>query len=257
MNAKGIRYAHRQVLADVCGECLFFEVFMKIIKLFRDLSRFELCLWLTSLVVIIVSFIISGGGDILTMTASLIGVTALIFVAKGYVIGQVLTVVFAVFYGIVSFYYRYYGEMITYLGMTAPSAIAAVISWLRHPYEDTKEVRVSTLSGRLWTLLVFLTAAVTVAFYFILSAIGNANILFSVISVATSFIASYLTFFRSPYYALAYAANDVVLIVLWTLAAIENISYLPMIACFIMFLINDLYGFYNWQKMRKKQEKLL
>lgn len=235
----------------------FFEVFMKIIKLFRDLSRFELCLWLTSLAVIIISFLLSGGGDILTMTASLIGVTALIFVAKGYVIGQVLTVVFALFYGIVSFYFRYYGEMITYLGMTAPSAIAAVISWLRHPYEGTKEVKVNKLSSRLWALLIFLTAAVTAAFYFILSALGNANILFSTLSVATSFIASYLTFFRSPYYALAYAANDVILIVLWTLATLESISYLPMIACFIMFLINDLYGFYNWQKMRKKQEKPL
>ena len=235
------------------ADALFFEVFMKIIKLFRDLSRFELYLWITSIIVTALSFFLSGGGDILTMIASLVGVTALIFVAKGYVIGQVLTVVFALFYGIVSFYYRYYGEMITYLGMTAPSAIAAVVSWLRHPYKETKEVKVNKLNGRLWALLVLLTAVITVAFYFILSAIGNANIIFSTISVTTSFIASYLTFFRSPYYALAYAANDVVLIVLWTMATIENISYLPMIACFVMFLINDLYGFYNWQRMEKKQ----
>lgn len=226
---------------------------MNIKKYFLALTRFELCLWITSVTVTVVSFLLSGGGDILTMIASLIGVTALIFVAKGYVVGQVLTVVFAVFYGVVSFYFRYYGEMITYLGMSAPSAVAAVISWLKHPYEDTKEVQVNKLSGRLWVLLVFLTAAVSVAFYYILSAIGNVNIFFSTVSVATSFIASYLTFFRSPYYALAYAANDVVLIVLWTLATIENISYLPMIACFVMFLINDLYGFYNWQKMEKQQ----
>ncbi len=226
---------------------------MKILKNFRDLSRFELCLWLTSVVVIVLSFVFSGGGDILTVISSLIGVTALIFVAKGYVIGQVLTVVFALFYGIVSFYFHYYGEMITYLGMTAPSAAAAVVSWLKHPYENTKEVKVNKLKFRLWVLLAFLTTAVTVAFYYILSALGNANILFSTISVATSFIASYLTFFRSPYYALGYAANDVVLIVLWIMATFENVSYLPMIACFVMFLINDLYGFFNWQKMKRKQ----
>ena len=226
---------------------------MKLLKYFRDLSRFELCLWITSVTVIVLSFVLSGGGDYLTMTASLIGVTALIFVAKGYVLGQVLTVVFSVFYGIVSFCFHYYGEMITYLGMTTPSALAAVISWLRHPYEGTKEVRVNQLNTGLWTLLVLLTAGITAAFYYILSAIGNANIFFSTVSVTTSFIASYLTFFRSPYYALAYAANDVVLIVLWTLATIESISYLPMVACFIMFLINDLYGFYNWQRMKKKQ----
>ena len=235
------------------ANALFFEVFMETKKYFLDLTRFELCLWSTSIVIIVLSFFASGAGDIMTMIASLIGVTALIFVAKGYVIGQVLTVVFALFYGIVSFFFHYYGEVITYLGMTTPSAIAAVVSWLRHPYEGTKEVKVSKLSGKLWALLVFLTAAITAAFYFILSAIGNANVLFSTISVSTSFIASYLTFFRSPYYALGYAANDVVLIILWIMATIENVSYFPMIACFIMFLINDLYGFYNWQKMMKKQ----
>lgn len=226
---------------------------MKKIKYFRDLSRFEAGLWITSSVVTVLAFILSGGGDILTMISSLIGVTALIFVAKGYVLGQVLTVVFAVFYGIVSFYFRYYGELITYLGMTGPCAVAAVISWLRHPYEDSKEVRVNRLNKGLWILLIPLSAAVTAAFYFILGALGNANLLFSTISVTTSFAASYLTIFRSPYYAVAYAANDVVLIVLWTLATIENPSYLPMIACFVMFLANDLYGFYNWQKMKKKQ----
>ena len=235
------------------ANALFFEVNMKKIKYFCDLSRFELCLWITSVVVIALSFFISGGGDYLTMTASLIGVTALIFVAKGYVLGQVLTVVFALFYGIVSFFFHYYGEVITYLGMSTPSAVAAVISWLRHPYEGTKTVKVNKLNGWLWLLLVLLTAGITVAFYFILTAIGNANIIFSTVSVATSFIASYLTFFRSPYYALGYAANDIVLIVLWTMATFESISYLPMIACFIMFLINDLYGFHNWQRMKKTQ----
>ena len=57
----------------------------------------------------------------------------------------------------------------------------------------------------------------------------------------------------SPYFALAYAANDVVLIILWILAAIEDISYLSVIICFVMFLINDLYGFVSWKQMEKQQ----
>ena len=100
---------------------------------FRDLTRFELGLWLISLTAVTASFLLSPSTDYLTLAASLIGVTALIFVAKGYVIGQILTVVFALFYGVISFYFRYYGEMITYLGMTSPMAIAAVVSWLRNP----------------------------------------------------------------------------------------------------------------------------
>ena len=85
--------------------------------------------------------------------------------------------------------------------------------------------------------------------YFILKHFNTANIIPSTLSVATSFIAVYLTFRRSPYFALAYAANDVVLIVLWTLAAVEDISYLSVIICFILFLVNDLYGFVSWKRM--------
>ena len=221
---------------------------------FSDLNGFELSLWIASVLVCIGAYIFSGGGDRLTLVSSLIGVTALIFVSKGYVLGQVLTVVFAVFYGIVSFFFRYYGEMITYLCMTAPIAALSVISWLRHPYKNTKEVKVAHLTKKQLAVMVILAVLVTIIFYFILGVLGNANMFFSTISITTSFIASYLTFYRSPYYALAYAANDVVLIVLWVLATAENISYLPMILCFIMFLANDLYGFYNWQRIEKKQK---
>ncbi|MBP3339561.1 MAG: nicotinamide mononucleotide transporter [Lachnospiraceae bacterium] len=228
---------------------------MKLLNSFKDLSKFELILWGLSVVVIILAYVLSGSDDILTIIASLIGVTALIFVAKGYVLGQVLTVVFAIFYGIISFYFRYYGEMITYLCMTAPIAVCAVISWIRHPYKESSEVEVNHVSIRQATIMWSLAIIVTIAFYFILKAMGNANLLFSTISITTSFVASYLTFLRSPYYAIAYSANDVVLIVLWIMASMENISYLPMVFCFIMFLANDLYGFYNWRRMRNRQEK--
>ena len=87
----------------------------------------------------------------------------------------------------------------------------------------------------------------------LLAALGNAQMLFSTISVATSFIAAALTFCRSPYYALGYAANDVVLVVLWVLAAAADPAYWSMVICFALFLINDLYGFVNWRRMQRRQ----
>ena len=228
---------------------------MRLISLFHSLTKFEWCLWLSSVVVVTVSFFLSPDKNVLNLIDSLIGVTALIFISKGYVIGQVLLIIFGVLYGIISFEYRYYGEIITYLGMTAPIAGLAVISWLRHPYKDSKEVEVNRhLKLSTWLTLLFLTASVTVGFYFILKALGNSNLLFSTISVTTSFLAASLTFLRSPYYGLGYAANDAVLITLWVLAALEDPGYVPMIFCFVMFFINDLYGFFNWRRMSKRQQ---
>ena len=159
----------------------------------------------------------------------------------------------AVFYGAVSLSQQYYGEMITYLGMTAPMAVLALVSWMKHPYRNSKEVTVAHLSGKKLTVVVILSILVTVAFYFILAALQTASLLVSTISVTTSFLAASLTFLRSPYYALAYAANDVVLILLWSIASLSDPSYLPMLVCFFLFLANDLYGYINWKRMQSRQ----
>lgn len=220
----------------------------------KSLTKFERGLWLTSVAVTVLSFLASGGNDYLNLIASLIGVTALIFVSKGHVLGQLMTVVFALFYGIISYYFHYYGELITYVFMTAPMAIAATISWIKNPYKDSQEVKVSSVTKRQILVMSVLAIIVTAIFYFILRALGTVNLIISTVSITTSFVASYLTYLRSPYYALGYSANDIVLIIMWILASVEDISYLPMVACFIMFLANDLYGFYNWQRMKKRQE---
>lgn len=230
----------------------------KYLASFKTLTKFEKGLWLISLAVTLLSYVLSylfsGGGDLLNLIASLIGVTALIFVAKGLVLGQLLTVVFSVFYGIISVLFAYYGEMITYLFMTTPMAIVAAVEWIKNPYKDTLEVKVHKVTKKQLVVMWLLALLVTVLFYFILKALNTANLFFSTFSITTSFIASYLTFLRSPYYAIGYSANDVVLIILWILASVEDISYLPMVACFIMFLFNDVYGFYNWRRMQKRQK---
>ncbi len=219
-------------------------------------TKTEIALWSVSTIAIVLSFFLFDRGNYMTLIASIIGVTSLIFNAKGNPFGQLLMVIFSILYGIISFRFRYYGEMITYLGMTAPMAVFALISWLHNPYKGNKaEVAVNRLHRCEVGLMLLLTAAVTVLFSYILHYFNTANIVPSTLSVTTSFIAVYLTFRRSPYFALAYAANDVVLIVLWTLAALENISYISVIICFFVFLVNDLYGFISWRNMEQRQSQ--
>lgn len=219
------------------------------------LTVFELCLWISSCIVMLASYVISPENGILNLISSLCGVTALIFIAKGHIAGQILTIIFALLYGYISLEQKYYGEMITYCFMSAPMAVFSLISWIRHPYKKSNEVEISSLKkGQIAFIAVF-AVVITAIFYFILKALDTANLIFSTISVTTSFLAASLTFFRSHYYALGYTANDIVLIVLWVLASIQDPSYIVMVACFVMFLFNDLYGFFNWQKMKKRQDR--
>lgn len=192
---------------------------------------------------------------LLYMIASLIGVTALIFLSKANPIGQVLTIIFAVFYGVISYSFAYYGEMITYLFMTAPIALIALVSWLKHPFKGHfSEVEINEINQKEYLFIIMSGLVITVIFYFVLEAFNTNNLVISTISIFTSFLAVYLTVRRSRFYALFYAMNDLVLIILWTLAAITNISYVAIVICFLAFLVMDMYGFINWSRLYKIQK---
>lgn len=228
---------------------------MRAIKdFFKGFTIVEYLLLTVSTLSVLLSFFLCGNTDYLSLTASLIGVFSLILVSKGDVLGHLFTVIFSVLYGTVSYFAGYYGEMITYLGMTAPMAIISAIAWLRHPHKGKRrEVEVNSLKIKDYALCTLLAACVTTSFYFILRALGTASLIWSTVSVATSFIAVFMSMRRSPLYAPAYAVNDIVLIVLWSIQAGIDRNAICMIVCFSAFLLNDIYGFINWRRMRRRQ----
>lgn len=213
-------------------------------------------LWLGSVIILVTSFLL-GGNDYLNLVTALIGVTALTYMAKGEPLGQILTSIFSIIYAVASYTFHYYGEMITYLAMTLPSSIFATIVWFKNPHQKGETVvKVAKLTKAKAMIIAVITPILTFAFYFVLKALDTPNLIISTISIATSVVASALTFFRSRYYALGYALNDIVLIILWVLATLENRAYLPLVICFIIFFINDLYALYNWKRLEMKQQQV-
>ncbi len=228
---------------------------MKVIKqFFNYFTKTELIIFTLSVTLIVSSFFIFDKNGYLNMISSLIGVFSLLLCAKGNPIGLILSLIFSILYGIISYTFSYYGEMITYLAMTMPMCILSLISWLKHPFKNKKsQVEINKTTKKDIYLLVIFTIIVTVSFYFILEALKTPNLIPSTISVATSFAAVFLSYKRSPYYLIAYALNDIVLIVLWLLASFDSITYLSVVICFLAFLVNDIYGFINWKKMQRNQ----
>lgn len=215
----------------------------------KTLTKKEWLLWLASLTIVIISNLATTNIDFLTLISALVGVTSLIFAAKGNVWAQFLMIIFSILYGIISFRFRYWGEMITYLGMTLPMAAWSAFTWLKNPsQENGNEVEIQKLNYKHITGLIISTIIVTGIFYYILALLDTPNIVFSTISIITSFLAASLTMLRSSYYAVGYAANDIVLIVLWILASLKNPAYIPVVVNFAIFFLNDMYGFVSWKK---------
>ena len=218
---------------------------------FKNLTVREWLLWSVSLLIVIVSNLLSQSANMLTLIAVCIGVTSLVLAAKGNVWSQILMVVFSILYSVISWRFRYWGEMLTYLGMTLPMAVWSTITWLKNPSSTGREVAIRKLTGKHAAGLAFSGILATALFCWLLYLLDTPNLFFSTLSILTSFLAAALTMLRSSYYALGYAANDLVLIVLWLLAAKENPAYFSVAVNFLSFFFNDLYGFLCWKKREK------
>lgn len=214
----------------------------------KNLTKKEWILWMGSLAIVILSNLLSTDIDVLTLVSACVGITSLIFAAKGNVWAQILMVVFSILYGLISWQFRYWGEMITYIGMTMPMAVWSTITWIKNPSESGQEVAIRKLTRKHVAGIAAAGVIVTAVFYMILKTLDTPNILFSTISITTSFLAASLTMLRSSYYALGYASNDIILIVMWVLASIENPAYIPVVVNFIIFFFNDMYGFVSWKR---------
>lgn len=229
---------------------------MKLRNPFKNLTKFEWALWIFSLVTIITSFFAVGNTQYANLAASLLGVTSLIFAARGDAFGMVLMIAFSALYATVSFFAKYYGETIIYMFMQLPCAVTSLISWLRHPTgKGAAEVKIGKFSKKHIFIIVPLVAGVTTAAYFTLRAFDTANLIVSTISVATSLTALYLMILRIPAYALAFILNDLVLITLWGVACATSLDYLSLTVCFSIFLLNDTYTFICWTKRKKRQSQ--
>lgn len=227
-----------------------------VIECFKSLTKFEKYLWILSCLSILILYLILPDKDYLVIIATLIGATSLIFIAKGNVLGPIISIIFSIIYGYISFKNRYYGELFIYLLLNLPLGIISTISWFKNRFKDSKiEVEVNVIKKQEYPIIFIIGILAMVVFYFILRYFNTAALLVSTLSIFTSVVASILSIRRSPLYAIAYSFNDIILIILWSIASVTNIVNLCMVLCFVVFLINDLYGFINWTNLRKKQLK--
>lgn len=226
-------------------------------NILKQFTPFEIALYLCSIALIVGGFFLFHNTNLLYLTTSLVGATALIFLAKGNIWGQILTLVFSLLYSWISLTYHYFGELAISVVMTIPLAIVCIVSWARHPYEENEaQVEVcQKMSKKEYAFCGIAGLAVSVLSYFVLKAFATENPVLSAVSVLTSFLATYFSWKRSPLYAISYMQNDLVLIALWLLAALKDGEYFSMVVCFVVFLINDTYGYINWVKMKKNQNE--
>ena len=101
-------------------------------KFFGKWNLFEILLLSISLAATATIFFLGKEKNPWSLLSSVFGIVCVIFTAKGNPVAQYLSIVFAVFYSVVSYQSRYYGEMLIYLFLMIPIHVACIVSWIRH-----------------------------------------------------------------------------------------------------------------------------
>ena len=224
-------------------------------KLFKDWNLFEIIFMFASILVLALCFAFSADRNVFSFITSIVGIVAVLMVAKGLTVAPIVNIVYCVLYSIISIVQCYYGEAIIYIFLMLPIYIMSIVSWLRNKNPNNKStVKIKAIGGMEYLYLAIGTVVAAVGFYFLLKALNTSELFVSTISLVTSAVASYLMLRRCSYYAIGFILNDVILIILWSLAmARSGIGYLPTVISFVVFLINDIYGLVHWKLEEKKQ----
>ena len=230
--------------------------FMEENKIKTKWNIFEILLLTIGLLSIMISFLLIKEKNILTLISSTLGLLTVFFTAKGLFFAPFLNLVFCIIYTFIAYQNRYYGEMFIYIFIMLPLVTMSIINWYKNRNTETSEVKINKISKKEYIYLFLISIGLTVALYFLLKVLNTAELLVSTISITTSAIATYLLLRRSSNYAIFYILNDIILIVLWGLVLFKSdVSVLPMVISFIVFLVSDSYGIFRWKRKEKEQNK--
>ncbi|MDE5654208.1 MAG: nicotinamide riboside transporter PnuC [Clostridia bacterium] len=222
-------------------------------KIFGQWHIAELILYIAGLALITVMSICFNASWISAVTG-ILGLSCVMFAAKGKVIGIFFTWGMIIFYSILSFQNKYYGEVFINLCMMFPMTIIQLISWLKHLGKDYV-VKVNSITKK-EIIIVSVVAVISFAvFYFVLRAIHTSQLIFSTISIVTSILATYFQSRRSKYGFLSFLFNDAVLCVLWFFATLDDIKNIAMLIAVALYVVCDIYGFISWGVLQKRQQK--
>ena len=224
-------------------------------RYFKDWTKFELSFLIIGLSLAIL-FTIIFKGTIIDMCYTILYLTTALLMSKGKVESYFVGFIGVFFYAIVSFNQCYYGELLITIFLTFPIMIIGIISWIRNQDKEDNTVIINTLSKKEIVIVLISQIVMFWLYYYILKVFNTSLLIISTCSIVTSMLASYFEARRSELSLVAYICNDIILISLWITPVMQrDITKIPVLLCPTLLLINDIYGTYNWRRIKNKQAK--
>ena len=225
-------------------------------KFFRMMKWWEY-IFLVSFYVAIITVSIVFKTNVVLALYSIIGATGIFLTSKGMVSGQVVGLLSLFLFCTSCFFNRFYGEIICAAVITFPCYVYSIVTWIKTKKKGSDVISINrNIKWFEYVIVVCLVLCLSVGIYFLLKKFDTANLIVSTISTSLGVIAGYFQARRCEYNFALYLVCNVISIVLWFSTINEgNLSNLPMIITYFVYLCLSVYGTINWIRLKRKQKR--
>ena len=214
-------------------------------ELFGGWKPFEAA-WLLLFIAMQIGIYIYNPDSILGMVSGIAGIICNVFVSKGKISNYFFGLIFAYTYFYISLGANFLGEMNTTLYVYIPAQFIGYFLWKANMQKEQNSAAViaKALTVKGWIgLLAFLIIG-TLLFVELLNYYGGSSTGLDGLSTIIVIAAQVLMVLRYREQWLLWLVLNIISIALWA----ENTS---MYVMYSAYLLNSLYGYYNWSKLQK------
>lgn len=189
--------------------------------------------------------------SVLAMISGIAGILCVVFVSKGKISNYFFGLIFAYTYFYVAWGANYLGEMNTVLYVYIPAQFIGYFLWKNNLHKDannSESVMTKSLTLMGWAITLGSIAVGTLLFVQALNAAGGSSTGLDGLTTVIVVVAQLLMILRYREQWLLWITLNVISIVLWTQASEGSLS---MVMMYVAYLLNSLYGYYNWRKLEK------
>lgn len=210
-------------------------------------------LWLIIATLVILILSIYWKDNVVSAIAALTGVWCVILTGKGKRSSFIFGVVNVLFYAIIAFQAKYYGEVMLNVIYYFPMNFVGWFAWSKHMNDDTGEV-VKTRLPLKKGLVVYLLTAVAIFFYgLVLRALGGNLPFVDSMSTVVSVTAQILSIRRLTEQWILWIVVDVVTVIMWAVNFAQGGESIATLAMWSVYLLNAIFMFIRWNKEAKAE----
>ena len=218
-------------------------------KVFKDWTMFEK-LWLGIFTLINIYLFFAWSDTVVGLLTSLTGMVCVVLTARGKISNYYFGIVNVILYAYLAYNQSYYGEVMLNLLYFLPFQFIGIYIWGKHKNENNV-VKVKTMSNKLRLLLGVIATFGVIGYGLFLQYLNGSLPYVDSISTVFSVIAMVLMAKRYVEQWILWIIVDVVSIIMWLIVFLQNGNDVSILLMWSAYLVNAVYGFYNWNKLRE------